>query len=105
MFETILASNGIKNKYQHQVGSAIYDFLLLDYNVLVEVDGDFHHCNPNSKNKIPIYPIQLKTVANDIRKNRIAEVNNIKLLRFWEKDIKERPHWIIEQLKLNLAII
>ena len=105
LFETILASNGIKNKYQHQVGSAIYDFLLLDYNVLVEVDGDFHHCNPNSKNKIPIYPIQLKTVANDIRKNRIPEVNNIKLLRFWEKDIKERPHWIIEQLKLNLAII
>lgn len=32
------------------------------------------------KHKIPIYPIQLKTVANDIRKNRIAQVNNATFL-------------------------
>jgi len=106
-FEDILISLGLVNdedfKYQHQLSSAMFDFYLLKKNILIESDGDFHHCNPNTIHKIPKFPIQLKTVGNDIRKNLIAEDNNIKLLRFWEKDIKERPEWVIDRLTVELT--
>ena len=86
-------------KYQHQVSSAIFDFFILKSNILIEVDGDFHHCNPNSIHSVPIYPIQIKTVGNDIRKNRIAQNNNFKLIRFWESDINNNIDQIIAQIK------
>jgi len=101
-FENILNSLNIENTYQYQIGMAIFDFLIIGKNILIEVDGDFHHCNPNSIHNIPKFPIQIKTVGNDIRKNRIAEENNYKLLRFWEKDINERPEWIIDELKREI---
>jgi very-short-patch-repair endonuclease len=107
-FENILQSLGFVEGenyiYQHQISTALFDFYIINLNILIEVDGDFHHCNPNGIHRIPIYPIQIKTVGNDIRKNLIADNNNIKLIRFWEKDIKERPEWVINQLKSQLDI-
>jgi very-short-patch-repair endonuclease len=101
-FEGLLNSLNVNFKYQHQVSSAIFDFLIIDKNILIEVDGDFHHCNPNSKHKIPVHPIQIKTVGNDIRKNRIAEDNGFILLRFWESDINNKPDEVIRILRQEL---
>ena len=102
-FQNILESIGyIENidfKYQHQVSSAIFDFVFINKNILIEIDGDFHHCNPNTKHAIPIHPIQIKTVGNDIRKNKIADINSYQLLRFWETDINNNPDTVIETLK------
>lgn len=103
-FEEILESLNIGFKYQHQVSSAIFDYLIIDKNIIIEVDGDFHHCNPNSIHKIPVHPIQIKTVGNDIRKNLIAEDKGFKLLRFWESDINNNPENVIIRLKLELNI-
>ena len=80
------------------------DALLEIAAVLIEVDGDFHHCNPNSKHRIPIYPIQLKTIGNDIRKNILAKDKGFKLLRFWETDINNNPEYIVKLLKKELGI-
>jgi len=101
-FEGILEELGVKFKYQHQVSSAIFDFLIIDTKIIIEVDGYFHHCNPNTIHKIPIFPIQIKTVGNDFRKNLIAEDNGYKLLRFWETDINKHPEDVINQLKQEL---
>jgi very-short-patch-repair endonuclease len=108
LFQTYLESLKLVEDYdfiyQYQFGLALFDFYLINYNLLIEVDGDFHHCNPNSKHSIPTYPIQFKTVANDLRKNRIAENKNIKLLRFWETDIKNDKENIIKRLKEELGL-
>jgi very-short-patch-repair endonuclease len=107
-FQTILESLGfVENvdfKYQYQVGLAIFDFFFYEKNILIEVDGDFHHCNPNSKHCIPVHPIQMKTVANDIRKNRIAETENYKLIRVWETDINTKRDEVINRLKKELEV-
>lgn len=109
LFQTYLESFGLIENidfiYQYQVGQAIFDFYLIKENILIETDGDFQHCNPNTKHSIPTYPIQLKTVANDVRKNRIAENKLIKLLRFWETDINDNRDKVIEQLKIELNLI
>jgi hypothetical protein len=48
------------------------------------------------------YYIGYQTVSNDIRKNKIAENKNIKLLRFWELDINNNLDSVIEILKKEL---
>jgi very-short-patch-repair endonuclease len=53
---------------------------------------------------IPVHPIQMKTVANDIRKNRIAETENYKLIRVWETDINTKRDEVIDRLKKELEV-
>ena len=48
------------------------------------------------------YAIQLKTISNDVRKNRIADNKKIKLVRFWESDINNNLDSVIEILKKEL---
>lgn len=107
MFQSFLESIGLKEnidfKYQHRVSTSIYDFLIFNKNILIEVDGDFHHCNPNTKHKIPTYDIQLKTVGNDYKKNILAKDNGFKLLRFWETDIKTNKDQVVKILKEELG--
>jgi very-short-patch-repair endonuclease len=102
-FQDILESIGLIEdkdfKYQHQLSTAIFDFLLIDKKILIEVDGDFHHCNPDTIHSEPKYPIQIKTINNDIRKNEIAKDNNIKLIRFWENDINYNLISVVNKIK------
>jgi very-short-patch-repair endonuclease len=91
-------------KYQYQISTSIYDFYFIENHILIEVDGDFHHCNPNTKHKIPIYDIQLKTIGNDYKKNMLAEEKGLKLLRFWETDIKTNKDEVVKILKQELGL-
>lgn len=100
-FETILNLINLKNEFQYEYKHRLFDFYLNDYNVLIEVDGDFYHCNPEIYNE-PIYDSQRITIENDKYKNEICKNNGITLLRYWEKDINERPEWIINDLKSKL---
>ena len=76
-----------------------YDFYLPDYEIIIEVDGDFFHSNPKFYPDGPIYKTQIKNNLNDQQKNQWAKDNGFKLLRFWENDIKNNPQQIIEILK------
>lgn len=97
-FEELLQSFNIEYKYQYPVETGIFDFFVPSKNLLIEVDGDFYHCNPD-KVLEPKYPIQFRTIINDRRKNLISERNNFTLLRFWESDINDNPEIIITKLK------
>lgn len=99
IFENILLKLGINFEYQFQLKHSLFDFYLTDLNILIEVDGDFHHCNPNSNHKDAIYPIQKKTKLNDDYKNNLAKLNNYTLIRFWEHDIKNNIDEVILKLK------
>lgn len=65
----------------------IYDFLLKDKDILIEVDGDYWHSNPNFFNIQN--ETQIKNALNDEFKNKIAIQFNFKLFRFWENEIKQ----------------
>lgn len=81
----------------------IYDFYLPKNKCLIEVDGDFWHCNPNTKYSTPECKTQEINILNDQLKNQWAKDNGFKLLRFWEYDIKNNPQQIIEILKKELT--
>lgn len=72
-----------------------YDFKLKDTNILIEADGDYWHGNPDTTNHVPyVSEVQQK----DIIKAQVAEAHGYKLIRFWGKDIKERPFWVLQQI-------
>lgn len=83
----------------------IYDFYLPDCKTLIEVDGDFWHCNPNSKYSLPKCSTQKINIINDQEKNQWAKDNGYKLLRFWETDINNNPTQVIETLKKELELL
>jgi very-short-patch-repair endonuclease len=83
---------------------AFYDFYLPKYNIIIEVDGDFWHCNPSSKHNIPKYETQKRNLIKDSIKSQWVLDNGYTLLRFWENDInnniKQVKQTILENCKL-----
>jgi very-short-patch-repair endonuclease len=102
-FMNLLDDLKIDYIFQYIIEGLNYDFKLNNINILIEVDGDWWHCNPNIHNK-PTSIIQENTIKHDELKNKIAQQNNFKLLRFWESDIKNNKENVIKILKENLNI-
>lgn len=98
-FEGILIEMGLNYEFHFMYWGFEFDFCLLDYDILIEVDGDYWHANKKTGNK-PIYESQKKNLINDQKKNRIVKLNpDYTLLRFWESDIKKKRDWVIQKLK------
>lgn len=104
-FESILNLLGVKYEYQYEFKKRLFDFKLVDKDILIEVDGDFYHCNPNTKHSEVIYETQKLTKKNDEYKNTLCQNHGMRLLRYWEKDINERPEWVISELKKELSLL
>lgn len=78
----------------------VFDFKVA--NVLIEVQGDFFHCNPKTRHKTPKSDIQKKNVDRDVRKRSAVETSDFVLLELWENDIlknEQKTKQIISCLK------
>ena len=90
--------------FQYTICGFNFDYYLPKYDLVIEVDGDFYHCNPIKYPNGPIYETQKTTIKNDDKKNKICESSNgLTLLRFWETDINDKPEWVIGELKRHLS--
>jgi very-short-patch-repair endonuclease len=102
-FEGLLISVGLEYQSQYVLCGYNFDYYLPTKDVVIEVDGDFWHCNPSKYPYGPIYHSQKVTLRNDKKKNLICEnTNGLTFLRFWESDINDRPDWVIEQLNQHI---
>lgn len=63
-----------------------YDFKIKDKPIIIEVDGDFWHGNPNTNNHFNKVDEVRK---NDLIKEEMANKRGYKLLRLWESDINK----------------
>jgi G:T-mismatch repair DNA endonuclease (very short patch repair protein) len=67
-----------------------YDIGLIDYPILIEVDGNYWHGEEETRKKQGRANFtQYKNKQNDAIKNWLAKKNGYKLIRIWEKEIKE----------------
>ena len=96
-FQAILNVLGVSYIFQYTVNGYNYDFYIPDKNILIEVDGDWWHCNP-TLNIQPVYESQKHTIEHDLTKNKIALDNGYQLLRFWEHDIKTNRFDVVKNL-------
>lgn len=74
--------NFIKN---YRCDRYIFDFYLIDYNFVIECQGDYWHGN-NEYFK-SLNEIQLKNIERDINKIKYLDDNKIKSLFLWENEI------------------
>ena len=104
-FETFLETLDIEFIHSYYINTKdyhfIFDFYLPKYNTLIEVDGDFWHCNPKTHHS-PTCKTQKINIKNDQEKNKWAQSNGYKLLRFWEDDINNNIKQVKQILLENL---
>lgn len=101
LFKEILNSLNIEFIHQFYAPDikSLYDFKIKGKNILIEVDGDYWHCNPNiEKFKTPVHEWHYENIKRDEKKNKWAEENGYTLLRFWEHDIQNNRLEVIQTL-------
>ena len=86
-FAEILRSMGLKFKQHYVFKEREFDFLLTDYNILVETHGCFYHCckkhSPEAK-----YAFQRVNLKNDRYKVKSVKFNHkYNLLVIWEHEM------------------
>jgi len=96
-FMKFLEKHKLSYEFQYNVNGYLYDFWVHSIDCLVEVDGDFHHCNPEVHPE-PLYEIQKHTVEHDKVKNKVAKDNGYNLIRVWENDINNNPDKIEKEV-------
>lgn len=73
----------------------LFDFRLSNTNILIEVNGDYWHCNPNKYkiDEVVRFPGREEKVSNiwekDKKKREIAEKEGFKVIYIWEDEIKK----------------
>ena len=72
--ESQLKQMSVRFEKQKRIKSKQFDFYLPDYNMLIEVDGEYWHSLP-------------KAVKNDKFKNNLAKNERYKLTRIWAEDV------------------
>lgn len=105
--DNFLKEEKIDYKYSFILNNRQYDFLLKDYNLIIETDGDFWHANPkfyddNDINKKKLYEIQKMKIIDDKIKNRIAIDNGYQIIRIWEDDINNNFDNVKKIIKKNI---
>jgi very-short-patch-repair endonuclease len=102
-FEDTLKSLNVNYQHSYLIPQIkkIFDFYLPEHNILIEVDGDFWHCHPD-KFPLPTHKSQEINLINDQFKNKWAQENGYKLLRFWETDINNNPEQVKQILLENI---
>ena len=76
-------------------GYRYYDFRLIGYNVMIEVDGSYWH---GERDK-PSY-VTLMAKKNDMIKSWLAKKEGYELIRIKEKQLKEEYNAVVENISL-----
>lgn len=88
---------GVEYIYQFEAKDIgrFYDFYLPNSRILIEVDGDYYHSNPEKYSKDELNAMQKHNQRVDEYKNKWALMRGIPLLRIWENDIRNNPEKVM----------
>lgn len=88
---------GFEEEFEY--GGFVFDFKIDDN--LLEIQGDFFHCNPNTRFKTPKSEIQINNLKRDERKRKfVFDDKKYNLIELWEYDIVNNLNEIKECLKV-----
>ncbi len=87
-FKKLLKELKVNYEVQKIVGDKIFDFYIPHVNLLVEIDGDYYHANPEKIKAENINRMQAKNMRNDIFKDALASGLGFGIERIWENDLK-----------------
>jgi len=96
-FSLILEKHGLIYSTQYAIyyekdKFKTYDFHLTDSNILIEVQGDFFHGNPEIfKHQ---NTIQNKNIDGDAFKKKLAYEKGFLLVEIWQREIVKNPDYV-----------
>jgi hypothetical protein len=90
-FKTFLENENINFEYQYICGDYVYDFLIEvdDKKIIVAVNGDYYHGNPNFRKTTPLTMTQVNNIKRDYKryKNIKCNQNIYGIIIMWENEI------------------
>lgn len=93
-------------KYEEQFEAKsikrFYDFYLPEYQVIIEIDGDYYHAYGKIHEEMS--PMQKKNKRVDKIKDEWALSHGIPIIRIWEHDINDNPQKVMDMLRDRLSI-
>jgi very-short-patch-repair endonuclease len=101
MGSEILKSAGIE--FEEQVllfGRFTVDVFMSNENIAIQWDGDFWHGHPK-KYRI-LNSIQISNRKNDRACNAYLRKCGVRVLRFWESEIKTNPDIVLSKIKSTM---
>jgi hypothetical protein len=90
--------------YENEKTISFYsvDNYLIDSNLIIEVNGDFFHCNPTIYSNIG-YEMQVNRIIRDkAKKTRIKTLYDVNILYLWENDINKNIDLCRELIKIYI---
>ena len=103
--EEEMNKNGLYPKYSIILGYYQFDFGFKDHKILLEVQGDYWHGNPNKFNeygtegKRRLNDVQKEKMKTDIEKEKFAIENNLKIFYIWEEDVMCGNFDVVNKIK------
>jgi very-short-patch-repair endonuclease len=82
-------------------GKFTVDVYLRDHGLIVQWDGDYWHGNPRMF--MVLNAIQSKNMGVDKRCDAYLRKCGLRVLRFWESDVKWRPEMVTTEITKALA--
>jgi very-short-patch-repair endonuclease len=97
---------GVKYQYQLEAVSIgrFYDYYLPEHNLIIEIQGSYWHGDSRLYEEKDLNKIQKKNIRVDEYKQKWALTHGIPIYYVWEKDIRENPKMVMEELKKRLYI-
>lgn len=88
ILDSLLIENNIKFEREFRTNYYSIDNYLPDHNLMIEVMGDFWHCNPMKYDSAK-YEMQRKSLSRDkMKHDYILKTYGIEILYLWENDLK-----------------
>lgn len=98
IINNFLVKNCLLFETNKKIGRFYVDFYLVEYNLVIECDGDYWHANPMFYKKENLTETQIKNVDRDKRKEKMLYDKSINILRFWEHDIIYNFEFVKEKI-------
>ena len=92
--KSFLEENNISFIFNQPLGTVKPDFQIENTKFIIEVQGDYWHCNPKLYPNGPKDLIQMQHVLRDYVKKCYYVSNNYVVLYIWEDDIKNHPEQV-----------
>jgi G:T-mismatch repair DNA endonuclease (very short patch repair protein) len=100
----LLLSNNIKVENEHLEKYHSVDVYLPEYNLMIEIMGDYWHAHPTKYDANNLTKQQKKSIKQDRSKHSyVKKYKNVEILYLWEQDIKKNIDlcWLLIQSYIN----
>lgn len=97
---------GVEYIYQFEAKDIgrFYDFYLPNSNLIIEIDGDYWHGNPNKYDQENLRGHQKRAQRIDEHKTKWALLHGHPIIHIWEEDIRKNPKKVLQELQEKLCL-